>query len=103
MDQLTIHMAKYKKDITDKAVNALCEDKVMYALHILHILKLNDIMLHHQLYNFGVTARFKLNWINPLTWAFVVVYVISAIIYNVMNGITKVVKNIKHGKIIYFE
>lgn len=87
MDQFTVKMAKYKKELINRAVNALRkDDKFMYYFYMLRILKLNDIMLHHELYNFGVTAHFKLNWLNPITWILAITCFISAIVRGAIKG-----------------
>nr|DAW00984.1 MAG TPA: hypothetical protein [Caudoviricetes sp.] len=104
MDQFEIQMAKYRKEIIKKAVNAIYKDsKVMYVLYMLYILKLNDITLHDVLYNFGATACFKLNRFNPLAWVLVIAYVILAIVRSVIKGIVVAVENIKRGIIVNFE
>lgn len=101
-------MTKYRKKVTKKAVDTLHEyDKVMYTLYMLRILRLNDIMLHHELHNFGATACFKLNWFNPLALAFITVCIIFAIICSIIDSIIcsmfDIAQHIKHGIIIYFE
>lgn len=97
-------MAKYRKEVAKKAADALHkDDKVMYALYVLRILKLNDIMLHNEPYNFGATACFKLNWFNPLALVLSIACMISAIICSIINSVFDVVQHIKHGIIIHFE
>lgn len=101
-------MTKYRKEVTKKAVGTFREyNKVMYALYMLRILRLNDIILYHELYNFGATACFKLNWFNPLAWILVTVCIIFAIICSIVDSIVDsmfdVAQYIKRGIIIYFE
>lgn len=104
MDQFTVKMAKYKKELINKAVNTLRkDDKLIYCFYTLHILKLNDIRLHHELYDFGATARFKLNWLNPITWILAITCFISAMVCGDIEGIIACVENIKQGIIVYFE
>lgn len=104
MDQFTVKMAKYKKKLINKAVNALSkDDKFMYCLYVLYIIKLRNIVIEDDLYYYGVTASFKLNWLNPITWILATTCFISAMVCGAIEGIIAYIKSTKRGIIIYFE
>lgn len=68
MDKYELAMAKYSKELTNKAVNKLNGFyKFMYELKAI---KVYDITIFRAVYKEAQIVRFTYNWINPLSWVF---------------------------------
>lgn len=101
LTETTIAMAKYRKTIMDKAINSLDGyDRVLYNLGVL---KLDDVTVYDELYNYGATACFSLNWFNPLTWFYALYSFIIYLIFYVAKGTLRAIADAKKPVITTFD
>ena len=97
-------MAKYNKELINKAANALSKrSKLMYCLYVLRIIKLRNIIAEDNMYYYGATANFKMNWFNPITYIYAIARLIYAITRDIFHSVLLHVKAIKYGILVYFE
>ncbi len=87
-----------------KAVKSLHnESKFMFALYLIGVIKLKDCILHHETYNYGVTARFVPNTSNALTYIIFAIYFVVIILYHTTVNVKYEFRKINKGLITYFE
>lgn len=97
-------MAKYNKELINKAANALSKrSKLTHYLYTLRIIKLRNIIAEDDLYYYGATANFKLNWFNPITYIYAIARLTYAITRDIFHSVLLHVKAIKYGILVYFE
>lgn len=99
MDSFCEKMAKFKNDISKKTIHKMT--KFEYTLYILCIVKFSDIICYHYPYNYGSFAVFKPNWLNPLSYIYIIISLLIGSFVAIIDTAVNIIDNFKKGFSIY--